>query len=91
MKSYVIDSYAMIAYFEDEPGAELVSQILREIRDKKAKGFMCVINWGEIYYNVMREVGEGKAKKVLEKLNSYRRALHNPFLHWGLHPQTPKN
>ncbi len=28
MKSYVLDSFAMIAYFEDEPGATKVSEIL---------------------------------------------------------------
>lgn len=57
MKKYVMDSYAMIAFFEDESGADRVSKILNEIVERKAKGFMSVMNWGEIFYNTMREQG----------------------------------
>ncbi len=71
MKHYVLDSFAMIAYFEDEPGADLVADILREILNGKAKGFMSVINWGEIYYNTMREQGTEAAEKVLQQFDKY--------------------
>jgi ribonuclease VapC len=47
MKRYILDSYAMIAYFEDEPGAHQVALILRQLLKGKAKGFMSVVNWGE--------------------------------------------
>ncbi len=57
MKRYVLDSFALIAFFEDEPGADKVAGILRDINGKKSHGFMSVINWGEIYYNTMREGG----------------------------------
>jgi len=50
-----MDSFAMIAFFEDEPGAEKVALILKSIMARKAKAFMSVINWGEIYYNTLRE------------------------------------
>jgi PIN domain nuclease of toxin-antitoxin system len=40
MKKYVIDSFAMIAYFENEPGADKVAEILRMLINQKAKGFM---------------------------------------------------
>ncbi len=52
-----MDSFAMIAFFEDEPGADRVAEILDALMEQKAKGFMSVINWGEIYYNTMREQG----------------------------------
>jgi len=55
MKRYVLDSYAMIAYFEDEPGADRVAKILRQLIQGKAKGYMSVVNWGEVYYNTMRD------------------------------------
>ncbi len=71
MKRYVIDSFAMIAFFEDEPGAGKVAEILRKINAKQVKGFMAVINWGEIYYNTMREKGEKVAEKVLNQFNKY--------------------
>lgn len=71
MKKYVIDSFAMIAYFEDEPGADKVSDILGMLITRKAKGFMSVINWGEMYYNTMREQGIEEAEHVLTQFDKY--------------------
>jgi ribonuclease VapC len=71
MKRYVLDSFALIAFFEDEPGAGKVAEILRNINEKKAHGFMSVINWGEIYYNTMRECGIEEAEKVIKQFNKY--------------------
>ena len=71
MNRYVIDSYAMMAYFEDEPGADIVADILRAIVNKKAKGYMSIVNWGEIYYNTYRVQGEEHAEKVLSQLTRY--------------------
>ena len=71
MKRYVLDSYAMIAYFEDEPGADRVAQILRQLIQGKAKGYMSVVNWGEVYYNTMREEGIAEAEKVILQLDKF--------------------
>ncbi len=71
MKRYVLDSYAMIAYFEDEPGAERVAQILKQLTQGKAKGFMSVVNWGEVYYNTMREEGFVEAEKIILQLGKF--------------------
>jgi ribonuclease VapC len=32
---------------------------------------MSVINWGEIYYNILREQGEKGAEKILEQMKKY--------------------
>ncbi len=71
MKRYVFDSYAMIAYFEDEPGAGRVAQILRQLIQGRAKGYMSVVNWGEVYYNTMREEGIAEAEKVILQLDKF--------------------
>lgn len=71
MKKYIMDSFAMIAFFEDEPGAERVAQILKAIMNRKVKGYMSVINWGEIYYNTMREQGVETAEDVIRQLKKY--------------------
>lgn len=71
MKKYLMDSYAMIAFFEDEPGARRVAQILESIMNREAKGYMSVINWGEIYYNTMREQGVETAEDVIRQLKKY--------------------
>ena len=61
----------MMAFFEDEAGADKVEDILRSLLDRKAKAFMCVINWGEIYYNTMRVQGVEEADRVITQLDSY--------------------
>ena len=71
MKRYVLDSYAMIAYFEDEPGADRVARVLRQLIQGKAKGFMSVVNWGEVYYNTMREQDVAEAEKVILQLDKF--------------------
>jgi len=71
MKRYVLDSYAMIAYFEDELGADRVAQVLNQLIKGKAKGFMSVVNWGEVYYNTMREQGVSEAEKVTLQLDKF--------------------
>jgi ribonuclease VapC len=71
VKKYVMDSFAMIAFFEDEPGAEKVALILKSIIARKAKAYMSVINWGEIYYNTLREQGVETAEKVIGQLKQY--------------------
>ena len=71
MKNYLMDSFAMIAFFENEPGADRVERILKAILGQKARGYMSVINWGEIYYNTMREQGVQTAEDVIRQLKKY--------------------
>ena len=71
MKRYVLDSYAMVAYFEDEPGADGVALLLKQLINGKAKGYMSVVNWGEVYYNTMREQGISEAEKVILQLDKF--------------------
>jgi predicted nucleic acid-binding protein len=54
-KAYVLDSYALIAHFEDEAGGEIVRKILRAASPGKTKLFLSVINLGELYYITLRE------------------------------------
>ena len=71
MKTYVMDSFAMIAFFEDESGAGQVAAILEALMKRKAKAFMSVVNWGEIYYNTMRVQGIREAEDVIKQFNKY--------------------
>lgn len=64
----VLDSYALMALFNDGSGANQVEQLLLKAESGNPKLFMCVVNWGEIYYSVMRgaspELAEEKAKEI---------------------------
>ncbi len=71
MKRYVLDSFALISFFEDEASADLVEKILIDITAKKTEGFMSIINWGEIYYSTMREQGVADAERVIKQMTKY--------------------
>jgi len=61
----ILDSFAMMAYLEQEKGADRVEQLMRDARDSGGKLLMSVVNWGEIFYIITRERGERKAQEVL--------------------------
>jgi len=58
----VLDSFALLAYLQDEPGAQMVQSILANPGNEI---MLCTINLGEVYYITQREKGEGEAEKAL--------------------------
>ncbi len=71
MTQYVLDSYALLAYAENEKGGDQVSEILKMSLDKRAIVFLSVINWGEMYYIALREGGESVAEAYRHTFESY--------------------
>ncbi len=61
----VLDSYALLAYLEGEPGNELVTSLLEQARTGNRELLMCCVNFGEVMYIVERESGLPKAQEVL--------------------------
>jgi len=61
-KRYVLDSFALLAYLQDEPGAQIVQDVLA---DESAEIFLCTVNLGEVYYITYREKGEAEAEEAL--------------------------
>ena len=71
LQKYVLDSYSLISYLEGEKGAEIVADILKDALTDKTEIFMSVINWGEIYYIVLREQGKEVADLYLKTVSRY--------------------
>src|SRR2546427_12330553 len=70
MATKVLDSWALIAFFEDEPAAEEVEKLLHQAADEKHKLLLSVVNWGEAYYNTMREVSQEAAEQKAQEIAS---------------------
>jgi uncharacterized protein len=68
MATKVLDSWALIALFEDEPSAEEVEKLLVRTEAGTHKMLLCVINWGEIYYNTMRKVSQKAAEQMAKEI-----------------------
>ena len=68
--AYILDSYALIAYFQQERGGDLVSEILQQAYEEKAIIYLSEINLGEVYYTSIRDWGEEKASQLLANIFS---------------------
>ena len=64
-RGYVLDSFALLAYFEDELGAEAVEDLLRQAQEQTITLYLSLINLGEVYYITQRERGPDKAIETL--------------------------
>lgn len=57
-----------MAFFKDQPGADVVEKLLLKAAADQHQFLLCAVNWGEIYYSVMRaesqEIAEQKAKEI---------------------------
>jgi predicted nucleic acid-binding protein len=66
---YVLDSYAVLAYLEAEPGSDRVRELLSAAKSRKCRLFMCVVNLGEVMYIVERERGLPQAQDTLARID----------------------
>ena len=64
----VLDAHALMVLFNDEPGADEVEKILLKAESGSPKLLMSVVNWGEIYYSILRgasqEIAESKSHEI---------------------------
>lgn len=65
----VLDSWALLAYFEKEPGCDQVTQLLKQAAEEEKDLLISVINWGEILYVIERKHGKEK-KEMIDHLMS---------------------
>jgi len=68
MATKVLDSWALVAFFEDEPAADRVEHLLRRAEQEKLRLLLCVVNWGEIYHNTMRQVSQEAAEQKAREI-----------------------
>ena len=62
-KAMVLDSWAVIAYLEDEPSAKKVADIIADASENNTPLLMSVVNLGEVWYIVAREASEADADR----------------------------
>ncbi len=74
MAHFVLDSYALLAFFRNEEGAETIEKLLNESASDKHELYITCINAGEVYYMSSRKDGAVKSEIVWK-------AMHNsPFI-----------
>ncbi len=65
---YVLDSFAILAYFQAEPGGTKVKELLKQAKAEDAVTSLSLINLGEVIYNTGRKLGDDRAREILDDI-----------------------
>jgi PIN domain nuclease of toxin-antitoxin system len=64
MKKYVLDACALLAFLKKEEGSEIV----KDIMSSDCEIFLHIVNFLEIYYDLLRELGKEKSDAICEEI-----------------------
>jgi ribonuclease VapC len=65
LPAFILDSFALLAYLQDEPAAPRVETLLENAEKEKCNLMISVINLGEILYITERRGGVAKTQDTL--------------------------
>jgi ribonuclease VapC len=68
MAAKVLDSYAVMAFLEDEPGADLVRGLILKAEESDLKLLMSVVNLGEVWYSIARTTSPETADQYVREI-----------------------
>ncbi|MGA8879065.1 MAG: type II toxin-antitoxin system VapC family toxin [Candidatus Korobacteraceae bacterium] len=68
MRTHVLDASALYRYLTNEPGAAIVADVLNASSAANPQVIMSVVNWGELYYTLVRRIGLLKTENLLRDL-----------------------
>jgi predicted nucleic acid-binding protein len=64
-EAYILDSFALMDYLENEVSGEQVTRILRKATAGEIHAYFSLINYGECLYIIEREQGLTKAQEMI--------------------------
>lgn len=69
-KALVLDTWAVIAFYEDEPAGQKVGELIADANERRTPLWMSVVNAGEVWYVTARRTSPGEADRTIEELRS---------------------
>ena len=67
-RAIVLDSWAVIAYLEDEDAAAKVADIIADAHEEQTSLLMTVVNAGEVWHIVARQTSAADADASIKQL-----------------------
>ena len=64
----VFDSWALLAFLEDEPSAAKVEDLIAQANESRGRLLISVINLGEIWYSLARSRSEKAADQAVDEI-----------------------
>jgi predicted nucleic acid-binding protein len=71
-KPRTLDSWAMMAFFENEPAADQVEKIINDAHATDTPLLMSVVNVGELWYNIARAHSAIQADTLINELTTLK-------------------
>jgi predicted nucleic acid-binding protein len=66
VERYILDACALLAFFNDEEGAEIVEGLFQKTENMEISVCMSIINLLEVYYDRLRTRNDGEIKNFRE-------------------------
>lgn len=67
-KRSLLDSFAVLAWIQNEPGANRVEALLTRAQRRRSSLLLNVVNLGEVYYRLARQHGHPFAQEIVRQL-----------------------
>ncbi len=71
-KAFVLDSWAVVAYFEDEPAGGQIADLIASAHEEGIPVFMSIVNVGEVWYITAREISAEDADTMVKEMRDLR-------------------
>ena len=65
---YILDACALVSYLIDEPGSDIVEDLLKKAADGEVEIYMHIVNLIEVHYANVRNLGSEQAGIILENI-----------------------
>jgi predicted nucleic acid-binding protein len=78
MKSFVLDSYAVLAFYANEPGADFVRNLFTRSSSSEIKLLMSIVNLGEVWYTFDRRTSTNDADQVITEIQGMKVEITTP-------------
>lgn len=82
MASKILDAYALLAFLEDEPGADQVRTLLLRAEEGNVKLAMTTVNLGEVWYAIARVDSPALADRLIQDIQGM--AIEMVDVDWAL-------
>lgn len=69
-RQVVLDSFALMSFFQNEKGADAVREIILDSVDGKIELSICTVNLGEVWYAVARKTSIERADALLNEIQN---------------------
>src|SRR5215216_6321408 len=70
MTEKILDAFAIMTFLHDEPGAQIVEDLILGAQESKVQLAVCVVNLGEVYYSISRSMSSENAESYVQQIQS---------------------